>query len=157
MVEVILNRLQDIQCEGQGSPDVLREAQMDGMQSCDKEGARLCFKSLALPIQKRLRCCIEYAQMLACLEPLTEQCCYGLRTKRTVKSMSLLNPMQIDTQANRSGSSQLPKNMLLLDHCSHEIFPMGWISADMQCKPAKCPYIWPEYTKEVCNAMVERK
>ena len=30
--------------EGQGSLDVLQEAQMDGMH---KEGARLCFKSLA--------------------------------------------------------------------------------------------------------------
>ena len=56
--------VQGCQCEGQGSLDVLREAQMDGMQSCDKEGARLCFKSLALPTQKRLRCCIEHAQML---------------------------------------------------------------------------------------------
>ena len=37
---------------------------MDGTQSGDKEGARLCFKSLALPAKKRLRCCIEYAQML---------------------------------------------------------------------------------------------
>ena len=72
--------------------DVLREAQMDGMQSCDKKGARLCFKSLALPIQKTLRCCIEYAQMLACLVPLTEQCCYGLKTKLTVKSMYSAQP-----------------------------------------------------------------
>ena len=92
MVEVILNRLQDIQCDGQGSLDVLREAQMDGMQSSDKEGARLCFKSLALPIQKRLRCCIEYAQMLACLVPLIKQCCYGLKTKLTVKSMYSAQP-----------------------------------------------------------------
>ena len=84
--------VQGCQCEGQGSLDVLREAQLDGMQSCDKEGARLGFKSLALPTQKRLRCRIEYAQMLACLLPLTEQCCYGLKTKLTVKSMYSAQP-----------------------------------------------------------------